>query len=825
MTVFTPTRAPAPPSNGHALPAGLTTTRITTTTVVSRLSGRSSPLTDIALLAVTLAAGLGAARLTRAPSTAHVLWPIAACVIVGYAVTTVVRLLRVPDPVPSVAGIVAVALTSVWTLLPRATLGGLPTATTVRVLLHSFSAAGTVIRSNPTPVPATTGVVLCLAAGAGLAAVFARTLWNWQEARPEGTRRPLVALFPSFGLFCYTALLSSDIDRVTGATVYLATALVFLAVADRPTVSANRPSVWWPSGTTTALALAVIAIVVPVVASPGLGGLKLDAIPFSRGGGIEGPGGTGSGSFAPAGVGPLNLIDSMRSVLTSSSDVVMFTATSPKATYWQLATLTHFNGNAWLPDQPTRAAARSAPELEPTTLPILVGPPAVHTFTIRIAIGDLRSTLLPVPPNVVSVNDAAVVQVEPGIGVVQPFASPADLTYGATSIVPAVLGKTAEPTMAALDHSIPVGDLPPYLTLPKVPARVVALAHQLVKNVHGPAAQAAALVRFFTQGKRFRYTLTPPPVVGSDALSSFLFSTRAGFCQQFAGAFAVLARIDGLPTRLAVGFTTGTVVKKNTFAVTGADAHSWPQVYLGPDAGWVSFEPTPATTDEPSGAGIQGGVPTTIATKPAHRTSTTLAFPKPRTGPNLTPTPNGVGLLTKPTQPTVTHPASWAPLYLALGLVVLVVAGVLAGPWLWRRRRVRLRRRRFARGHAPDAEILARWEQASSVLARTGLGRRESETIEEHAARLTRVPTRPTPAAALFTAVAGPVPEQPTATDLEGRRALEAYRDLAALAARASYAADPCTAEDVAEARRLSDALRQALRQGAPVAGAGTARP
>jgi hypothetical protein len=154
-----------------------------------------------------------------------------------------------------------------------------------------------------------------------------------------------------------------------------------------------------------------------------------------------------------------------------------------------------------------------------------------------------------------------------------------------------------------------------------------------------------------------------------------------------------------------------------------------------------------------------------------------------------------------------------------------VVAGVVAGPWLWRRRRVRLRRRRFARGHAPDAEILARWEQASSVLARTGLGRRESETIEEHAARLTRAPARPPSTTARFTAVAGPVPEQPTASDLEGRQALEAYRDLAALAARASYAPDPCTAEDVAEARRLSDQLRQALRKGAPVAGGVTAGP
>ena len=183
---------------------------------------------------MALAAGLGAARLAETPGAAHVLLPIAACVVTGHLVVSLVRYLRMPDPVPSVTGVLAVGLMAVWTLLPKATRWGIPTWTTVRSLLHHFSAAGAVIRAHPTPVPATSGVVLCLAAGAGIAAVFARTLWSWQEIRPPGARRPLVALFPTFGLFCYTALLSSDIDRVTGTAFYLAAALLFLAVADRP---------------------------------------------------------------------------------------------------------------------------------------------------------------------------------------------------------------------------------------------------------------------------------------------------------------------------------------------------------------------------------------------------------------------------------------------------------------------------------------------------------------------------------------------------------------------------------------------------------------
>jgi hypothetical protein len=144
--------------------------------------------------------------------------------------------------------------------------------------------------------------------------------------------------------------------------------------------------------------------------------------------------------------------------------------------------------------------------------------------------------------------------------------------------------------------------------------------------------------------------------------------------------------------------------------------------------------------------------------------------------------------------------------------VALVVFVTLAGPWLWRRRRPRLRRRHFARSSAPDSEILARWEQAASVLARTGLGRDPSETLEEHATRLVTA-SRPATVTAGFVPSAGLFPSP----DPEAQRALDAYRALAALAARASYAPDPCTETDVAEARRLSDQLRAALRRGVPV--------
>jgi hypothetical protein len=769
-------------------------------------------LPDGALLLVALAAGLGASRLAKTPATARVLLPIAACVITGHLVVSVARYFRLPDPGPSVFGILAVGLIAIWTLLPAATRGGIPTATTIRVLLHRFSEAGTVIRGHPTPVPATTGVILCLAAGAGLAAVFARTLWSWQEIRPAGSRRPLVALFPTFGLFCYTALLSSDIDRVTGTGLYLSTALLFLALADRPGLT--RPRISWRSGTTAALAMGAVAVVVPLAASPALLGLHLDAIPFSHGG-TNGPGNNASGGTGNvAGVGALNLIDNMRAVLTSQSGLTMFTATTHTPTYWQVATLSNFNGVSWLPDTATKAAADDTQQFVESFPTSPVVPPVTHTFTTHIAIGDLRSNLLPVPPNTVSVGEAASVLIEPGIGVYQPYPNPEELTYEAVSGVPAPLGTTPSTSIGLLDGTPGVS---PFLALPpSIPADVVQLAHQIVAHSRSPVAQATALVRYFTEDHRFRYTLTPPSAGrGVNALSSFLLTTRAGFCQQFAGAFAVLARLDGLPTRLAVGFTTGSVTTRNTYTVTGSDAHSWPQVYLGPAAGWVSFEPTPSSSDEALGAGIVNGAPTTKPSSSKVAVTTTTLSDK-RLGQGVVPAPDSKGLGSNALPggaTTASHPAWALIVVLALAAIAGIVAAAVAGPWLWRRRRPRLRRRHFAPAEAPDTEILARWEQAASVLARTGLGRRPSETLNEHASRLVIQAGRPASSAYVLPTGLAPPP------DPEVARALEVYRSLALLAARASYGPGPSPEADLAEARRLSEELREALRRGVPVGG------
>ncbi|PWJ24744.1 transglutaminase superfamily protein [Branchiibius hedensis] len=77
-----------------------------------------------------------------------------------------------------------------------------------------------------------------------------------------------------------------------------------------------------------------------------------------------------------------------------------------------------------------------------------------------------------------------------------------------------------------------------------------------------------------------------------DPLSNFL-ATKQGYCTQFASAMVMMARADGIPARLAVGFLPGDPTgTANQYSVVQSDAHAWPELWFS-GIGWTRFEPTP----------------------------------------------------------------------------------------------------------------------------------------------------------------------------------------------------------------------------------------
>ena len=111
---------------------------------------------------------------------------------------------------------------------------------------------------------------------------------------------------------------------------------------------------------------------------------------------------------------------------------------------------------------------------------------------------------------------------------------------------------------------------------------------------HRVTTRRVALQGWFTDSGQFTYSLNVEQAGPARGADQFLTTQRRGYCQQFAFAMAVLARLLGIPSRVAVGYTAGTShAVHDRWLVKTSDAHAWPELYFQ-RPGWLRFEPTPA---------------------------------------------------------------------------------------------------------------------------------------------------------------------------------------------------------------------------------------
>ncbi len=116
------------------------------------------------------------------------------------------------------------------------------------------------------------------------------------------------------------------------------------------------------------------------------------------------------------------------------------------------------------------------------------------------------------------------------------------------------------------------------------------VARRVAGRAKTPYDAVLALESWFRQTGGFRYDESPPKV-GGPPLLTFVTRTKAGYCQHFAGAMALMLRMLGVPARVAVGFTSGTR-DGDTWVVTDHEAHAWVEVWFA-GLGWIPFDPTP----------------------------------------------------------------------------------------------------------------------------------------------------------------------------------------------------------------------------------------
>lgn len=144
------------------------------------------------------------------------------------------------------------------------------------------------------------------------------------------------------------------------------------------------------------------------------------------------------------------------------------------------------------------------------------------------------------------------------------------------------------------------------MPLPDRYQAIARLAAEVTEGMDNKYDQALALERYLQ--RNFVYNEQPAvPPAGVDPIVYFLFESKEGFCQQFATAYALMARSLKIPTRYATGFYVGERdveeaafedfdtlegIRDGVYSVYDADAHTWPEAYF-PEVGWIMFEPTP----------------------------------------------------------------------------------------------------------------------------------------------------------------------------------------------------------------------------------------
>lgn len=462
------------------------------------------------------------------------------------------------------AGWLSVAVAATWTVLPGSVAGGLvPGPATLQVALEALRAVPAQLRLLAAPAPPTTGLVLSASLGCGAGAVFA----DWAAFRAGF---PEAALAPGLATLVVTGGLGTGGGRLAEPLAWTMAVAAFLIALRVEGLEAKG----WPQrlrrvavgggALMVAIALPAGALLSRVLPGSGARALVLWHRPAGR---------TNGTRFA---VSPLV---SIRGQLLAPSSQVAFVVRSPVPSYWRLTALDSFNGTVWSSDQTYGLAKGRLPGKVQGASTIVKD---------HFSIVGLSNIWLPAAYRPIALSGAPGARFDAGSGsIVVPGASPSGLSYTVQSRLPQ-LSPAALRTAVVSTNSITAArnlQLPP-----GIPSSVIALAHRLVAGHRTPFGKALALETFFR--RNFTYSLSASPSNSTSAMTRFLFESRSGYCQQFAGTYAVMARAVGLPARVAVGFTYGQETSPGTWVVRALDAHAWPEVLLG-RFGWVPFEPTP----------------------------------------------------------------------------------------------------------------------------------------------------------------------------------------------------------------------------------------
>lgn len=642
---------------------------------------RTAPRTRVSdrySIAVTIAVLLGSTALLPLTQDRSYL-PVAAMLIVALGAISLVvrRLAREPRNAGTgggsfgrTSGIVLalqVVFTIAYLLVIAAGLGG--EGSVWSRFFGYFAEAVRHMQTQPAPMTPNPGVKLLFVTTLGVIMMFT-------DVMAQAIERPLWTIAPLGFLFLVPALgLRDDV----GFWSFLPVAVGYVGILLAEGINTVER---WPRGVRrdradrggSGLAWQIAAVVaIPALALTLLAGTVLPTRTDS-----------GWGFKKPRGQdGPLQMADptlDLRRNLNQPEDrtVMTYRSSIPGGTYLRMASLPVFNADGW---QNAGLRLTSGSDLPPP--PGYKEVPGGRERRTQVQISDFNTEYLPLPfaPD--------------------KFDARGDWAYDRESLVVLATGSNRLRATRNLSYSVTSVDIEPdgrglssastgnppdqQLTVPvphDIPVEIINLTLRVTAQAPTPALKAAA-IQAYLRSPEFTYSTEPQPGSGYQALQNFLLRDKKGYCEQFAGAMAVMARIAGIPSRVAVGFLPGDQ-NGDDYQVSIRDMHAWPELYFE-NYGWVRFEPTPSIASPPSWT-VQG------STGGDNGESSAPPSPSPEPTPQeVSPTPEAPPPVAEPPRPLGVDPETLRRILLTAGtMVVLFVAAATPGMLRSRRRATRL---------------------------------------------------------------------------------------------------------------------------------------
>ena len=401
----------------------------------------------------------------------------------------------------------------------------------------------------------------------------------------SGIHRPAWAIAPPATLFLVPALgLGTD----TGLFYFGLIALGYLAIlvadglntAARWTRGMSRDSADRFAEASSVVWRAATYLAVPALATTIVLGIALPTLSLP-----------GFGFGAGNGGGPLQLTDptlDLKRNLNQPTDrtVIEYQSDARGGVYLKMATLPHFSAAGWSNVQIDLNSGNQLSEI-----PGLAVVPAARRTT-NIQVQDFGSQYLPLPYATRSYQADGDWRYDAGsLVVINARSRPQDLRGLSYTAVSVDIAPTPEDLRGATVGSPLDADVT--AAIPSdLPRPLIDEARRVTKDADTPAEKAAAIQNYL-RSSQFTYSTQQLPGSGYQALQNFLLEDRTGYCEQFASAMAMMARVAGIPSRISVGFLPGKQVGE-TWRVSIRDMHAWPELYFA-SYGWVRFEPTPAS--------------------------------------------------------------------------------------------------------------------------------------------------------------------------------------------------------------------------------------